>query len=314
MTSLRPASPGRRPSGHGSPHTPPEIIAAARTGDRDAEAAALEARLPGLRRMAERLLRPGIELEDLVQEGCLGWIRGARISPSTLDFTQRTTSRAWTAMSEAAQGRRLAIGNLGSIPSASRRGRPQVAIAPGPRVHARHDYSLCPYRSFREIGEMTGPAVYRIEEEVIDAVDRGIQRGRLLGALSDLDPQSQAVIRLRVGLYDGPPLTVTEVGRRTGVSRHEVCRLEHVAIVALRRALVPAPASPGARPGASPGASPGGRPGGGPRRPLGPSGDRLIEAIEEGHPGLAATFCAESQGPVLPAPFRQRRGWGLVPR
>lgn len=66
----------------GSPGIAPDVMpAGASIGGRAAMARALEAQLPQIVRLAERLLRPGLEVDDLVQEGCVGWLRAARTGP-----------------------------------------------------------------------------------------------------------------------------------------------------------------------------------------------------------------------------------------
>ena len=74
-----------------------------------------------------------------------------------------------------------------------------------------------------------------------------------------LDERERAILALRFGLEGEPPLTLKEVGRRLGVTREWVRKIELRAVRKLVAATVPcyAPASPRS-----------GRPRGRPRRPI----------------------------------------------
>ena len=63
--------------------------------------------------------------------------------------------------------------------------------------------------------------------------------GRVLGRLDDLEPRQAAVVKLRFGLGDEPPLTLREVGERLGLTRERVRQLEKLALAELTAAARP---------------------------------------------------------------------------
>jgi RNA polymerase sigma factor (sigma-70 family) len=238
--------------------------------DPTAEAGALERRLPALRRIARRLEVPAGELDDLVQEGCIGWIRAARTTSSTdrMQFGVRTIEAARRAMGQAAARRQRTVQHL-------RLGYPPPPPESRHPLSSAHlDPTLSDYRTLSETGDLAGPLVYRIEDEIIEAVDRGALRDRVVEALATLSPRSRQIVRLRSGLYDEPPLSRREVARSVGLTSERIRQLEAEAIARLRVLLAPAEQAAVADAVTTPV----------PARPLrrGPSGERLIAALADG--------------------------------
>jgi RNA polymerase primary sigma factor len=77
-----------------------------------------------------------------------------------------------------------------------------------------------------------------IEDERVDAppdvVAQKQVREAVVGALADLSPREQEVVRLRFGLDDGQPRTLEEVGRQFGVTRERVRQIESKTLAKLR--------------------------------------------------------------------------------
>ncbi len=53
--------------------------------------------------------------------------------------------------------------------------------------------------------------------------------------LSQLPPRELRVLQMRYGLLDGEPLTLSEVGRKMGITRERARQLESQALQRLRR-------------------------------------------------------------------------------
>ena len=62
-------------------------------------------------------------------------------------------------------------------------------------------------------------------------------RGELSELLEVLDDRERKIIFKRFGLDDGKPKTLEEVGKKFGVTRERIRRLQNIALAKLRRAL-----------------------------------------------------------------------------
>ena len=76
--------------------------------------------------------------------------------------------------------------------------------------------------------EGDGPAALEVQEE----------RDRVHKALRRILPQWRQVIRLRFGIDGDGPLTLTETGKRLGLTRARIHQIEAKALASLRRQLV----------------------------------------------------------------------------
>jgi RNA polymerase primary sigma factor len=62
----------------------------------------------------------------------------------------------------------------------------------------------------------------------------GSRTGHLVKALDVLDPTESDIIKLRYGLQGGPPRTLSDVGKRFGLTRERVRQIEGRALSKLR--------------------------------------------------------------------------------
>ncbi len=85
------------------------------------------------------------------------------------------------------------------------------------------------------------------------AVEIGEDRAEVLRRLDRLNERERLVISLRFGLLDGSPLTLKEIGRRIGVTREWVRKIELRAVSKLSAVTAPAssPSTPRSRPSKS---------------------------------------------------------------
>ena len=91
-----------------------------------------------------------------------------------------------------------------------------------------------------------------------DTLDRRDERAEVLRRMERLDKRERLILSLRFGLASEPPQTFREIGRRLGVTREWVRKIEVRAMSKLVAATVPSylPAAPSGPPFA---AVPGGR-------------------------------------------------------
>lgn len=83
----------------------------------------------------------------------------------------------------------------------------------------------------RDGNELTYLDVIRIEDTIVDDLDRKINTGKALDFIRNrLDEREKKIIVLRYGLGDRPPMTQRSVAQSMGISRSYVSRLEKSAI------------------------------------------------------------------------------------
>jgi RNA polymerase primary sigma factor len=71
------------------------------------------------------------------------------------------------------------------------------------------------------------------------AVGSRMDSDALHGLLRAMGPREASILRFRFGLYDGEPMTLSEVGRRLRITRERVRQLEKVALEKLHTRLAP---------------------------------------------------------------------------
>jgi RNA polymerase sigma factor (sigma-70 family) len=254
--------------------TLPELLSAARGGSKLARDQLILLGLPYVTAHARHLASAGVPMDDLIQEGSIAWLGAIDdFAPGQgVDLLTYARQRTRTAMEAAA----LPDGGAVSLPVEARRKlarlqradtflarlleRPATVteaassahldprtvkqlrrVEGGPLPLRAADRGVSDCRAFSETDEIVGPTAYRIEDEVIEEVDRAAQRERVLRVLPRLSDRLQAVVRLRAGLYDGPPLGLAEVAKQAGVSKARIAHMESEAVAQLRMILTAAP-------------------------------------------------------------------------
>jgi RNA polymerase primary sigma factor len=237
-----------------------ELAQGVARGDADARDRLVRSNLRLVVTIARRYLGHGLDLDDLAAEGNLGLIRAARdfkpefgtrfstyaahwIKQAIRDAltntaaTIRLPSHMVNLLRKWRRGERLLSRELGQTPTEE-----QVAIQLG-----LTDAQLELVRRAKRAGKLRlesgiggdgtawspeeAPDEREAPEAALEAVD---ERHHLLRRLDRLDAREREIITLRFGLGDGEPRTLKEVGRRLGVTREWVRKLEIRAIAKLR--------------------------------------------------------------------------------
>jgi RNA polymerase primary sigma factor len=229
-------------------------------GDADARDRLVRSNLRLVVTIGREYLGHGLEIDDLVGEGNLGLIRAA--GDFKLEFGTRFSTYAahWIrqAIRDALTNRAATIrlpahmvGLLSKWRRAERSLARELGWAPTEeQVAARlglTDAQLEMVRQARRAGKLQlesgiggddnpwspeeSPDDREAPDAAIEAID---ERNHLLRRLDRLDAREREIVILRFGLDDGEPQTLKEVGRRLGVTREWVRKLEIRAVAKLR--------------------------------------------------------------------------------
>jgi RNA polymerase primary sigma factor len=249
-----------------------ELAGAIARGDRDARSRMIQANLRLVVKIARDYVGRGMSLEDLIGEGNLGLIRaseeydprfGTRFSTyasywikqairhalTNTTATIRLPAHMVTLLSKWRKAERALFRELGQTPTFD-----QIAITLGlsdaQRVlveRARQASQLRVEGGDDDNGWSPDEATDHQEapDAALEAAD---ERRELLGRLDRLDDRERTIVQLRFGLGGDAPMTLKEVGRRLGVTREWVRKIEVRAVKKLDGD-APAPdATPAPRP------------------------------------------------------------------
>jgi RNA polymerase primary sigma factor len=211
-----------------------------------------------VRSVALRYRRPGLEVEDLVQEGNVGLLRAIeRYDPSR--GSRFATYAVWwvrqailAALGSAGRMIRLPgraerelvrLSRLAGQAPVGESGTGLEALAGAAGVDAAHAHELLtaagPVLSLDSLlggSELTlGEVIADPRADVDAALDRLAERQALAAALAALPDAHRRLLTLRYGLDGGPPRPLPEVAAQMGIPRDKARRLEGAALRLLRQ-------------------------------------------------------------------------------
>lgn len=208
--------------------------------DEDALGTLVESNLRFVVSYARRYRKLGVPFLDLIHEGNLGLLEGARrfdpernepfithaawwVRQSMLHLLSDTAGlAALEAQLEQAPAIRESSGELEPIDEdvSSSRQRRDTADRGARRGHRDHDAEAVPGFLVREIDD----------ELMRDALVQQLE-----SAMTELDPRERQVMRLRYGLHGGEAMAVRQIAERLGIPRRRVRDSEASAVQKLRR-------------------------------------------------------------------------------
>jgi len=234
-----------------------------RDRDSDAIQRLVEANLRFVVSYAKRYRGLGVSFLDLIHEGNLGLLEGARRFDPSHNVKFITYAVWWVrqAIMHAISGQRRALALPARLSAVSSRFGSEVAELTARLDHAPSvdeiaedleishneaealrfvsgiDVSLSDpvgqdEDDSRELGEtLPQQMVPPVEDQLLHEA----MRAQLGKALADLDPKERQVMQLRFGLEGGEPKTLQQVGEALGLSRERVRQIESRAKEKLRR-------------------------------------------------------------------------------
>ena len=252
-------------------------------GDRDARSRMIQANLRLVVKIARDYMGRGMALDDLIGEGNLGLIRAAEDYDPRFGTRFSTYASYWIkqairhALINTTSTIRLPAHMIGLLTRWRRAeralSREQGCIPNFDEVAAHLGLTetqkdmvakaRCASQLKLEssLGDDEGPWTSNASaspgESVEDTLDRCDERTEVLKRMERLDERERLILSLRFGLSSEQPQTFREIGRRLGVTREWVRKIELRAMGKLVAATAPC---------SSPGAPRGGRPRGRPRR------------------------------------------------
>jgi RNA polymerase primary sigma factor len=228
-----------------------ELARAARSGDDEARARLIRANLRLVVRIARDFEGRGLSLEDLVGEGNLGLIRAAqeydprfgtrfstyasfwikqaiRHALITTTATIRLPAHMVGLLTRWRRAERAFLREFGFAPT-----REQLAVELG-LSEAKRGMVEQALRALRLLpGGSTSDGDPRRLDEATDGreapeapLDADDQRRDLMLRMQRLDERERTILILRFGLNGGPPMTLMEIGRRLGVTREWIRKIE----------------------------------------------------------------------------------------
>ena len=245
-----------------------DLAAAIAAGDKSARTRMIQANLRLVVRIARDYVGRGLTLDDLIGEGNLGLIRaaeeydpdfGTRFSTYASYWIKQAIRHALTNTTATIRLPSHMVNLLSKWRRAERALSRELDLAPTEEQIAVQlgltDAQLELVRRAKLAGRLQLESGFAVEghawspDDAADdrevpgaALEADDDRRLLLRRLERLDDRERMVVSLRYGLEGNAPLTLKEVGRRLGVTREWVRKIEMRAVRKLEEANAPEPA------------------------------------------------------------------------
>jgi RNA polymerase primary sigma factor len=240
-----------------------DLARRAAAGDELARRKLIESNLRLVIALARRYTRAGVLLVDLIQEGNLGLMhavekfdyeRGNRFSTYATRWIQQAICRAVGEQVHVIHLPEHVVVRLRRIRRISAQLALEGGIDPPPeeiaaacrmKVNEVVDLLSIVEQPVSLEALVNDEAVYSLGHNLVDStmpppaesISRHLLDGELQRAFLLLTPREQTVIALRFGIGDGESNTLSQIGKKLGVSRERVRQLEGEALMKLRALL-----------------------------------------------------------------------------
>lgn len=215
--------------------------------DPDAHEHLVRANIGWIGALAAKFCHQGVEIEDLVQEGCLALLKAARQFDLTSD-TRLSTFATWK-LRRAMQRYIENHGMLIRLPTYQhtlmRRLRHEEVCTDFSPEHIEDvRRAMCPVRSLDqpelgESGDLSLLDVVSEDDATEEAALNTVQQQEVYAALGNvLTERERRILALRFGLGNEYEHTLEEVGRRVRLTRERVRQIEMVALGKVRTSLL----------------------------------------------------------------------------
>lgn len=236
-----------------------ELSKRVQAGDEAAKKTMVESNLRLVVFVATQYTGNGVTLLDLIQEGNIGLIKAVDKFDYTKNFRFSTYAMCWirqsmkTAIIEQPRAIRIPQYQVKNIKKINRLTNYYVQeLHRYPKDQEISDELDIPVKKIRELQCQSLPILSLNEyigegyetslndliiskyESLDDMISRIFLRLEIEGIMKSLSPKEEKVLKIRVGLSDGQPRTLEEVGRELNVTRERVRQIEGTAVRKLR--------------------------------------------------------------------------------
>jgi RNA polymerase primary sigma factor len=235
-----------------------DLIKRAQAGDKKASEKIITSNLKFVVKIANLYKNRGLLLSDLINEGNTGLIKAIKKFDITRDIRFLSYATWWIkqailkAISQQTKVVRVPSHKLGDLRKirevegnlSQKMGRPPTAKEIADAIGVKELEVLRTYEAVQRDLSLDAPIsadkeftlsdTIETEEVSEESVMEGIFAGEIREYLKKLSPRQAKIVALYIGLDDGRPYTLREIGEKFGISRERVRQIKEKAIQKLR--------------------------------------------------------------------------------